>query len=282
MRRPMDLRGKKVLITGGASGIGYCTAREFAQKHAIPILIDINEDSLARAVAGLKDDGYKAYGYALDITDIDQVRALARELEMEGLGPEVLVNCAGLTLVCHTTTCEYEDWTRIINVNLFGTVNMVHTFLPAMLRRGYGHIANIGSIDGVIPVPGQAAYCGSKFAITGLTEVLHFDLKRCGIGVTLVLPGYVNTPMAQSLPVRDMSFDFKGSSLAIKAVAAVSNSPRRIAKHIVDAVVVDRFLVIPGWPSRLIYHFRRLFPGLATNAGHGTARFFDVLRRRLA
>ncbi|MHB8894661.1 MAG: SDR family NAD(P)-dependent oxidoreductase [Candidatus Geothermincolia bacterium] len=281
MRRPMDLRGKKVLITGAASGIGFSTAKEFARRQAVPILIDIDVAGLDTAVASLRDAGYQAYGYATDITDIIAVRARSRELEMEGLGPDVLVNCAGLTLVCHTTTCEYEDWTRIIDVNVMGTVNIVHTFLPAMIRRGYGHIANIGSIDGIIPVPGQAAYCGSKFAITGLTEVLHFDLKRDGIGVTLVLPGYVNTPMARALPVRDMNFEFKGSGLAIRAIAAFGNSPHRIARHIVDGVVHNRFLVIPGWPSRLIYHFKRLFPRLSTSAGLGTARFFDVLRRRL-
>ena len=151
-----------------------------------------------------------------------------------------------------------------------------------MMRRGSGHITNVGSIDGIIPVPGQAAYCGSKFAVTGLTEVLHYDLKQCGIGVTLVLPGYVNTPMAQAMPVRDMSFDFKGSSLAIRMVAAFGNSPKKIARHIADAVAYDRFLVIPGWPSRAIYHFKRLFPGLATSAGLGTARVFTVLRRHLA
>jgi NAD(P)-dependent dehydrogenase (short-subunit alcohol dehydrogenase family) len=279
MRHSIDLRGKKVLITGAASGIGRCTAREFAERQAIPVLVDVNADGLGEEVAELKAAGYDAHGYSLDITDVDAVRSLARELEMEGLSPDVVVNVAGLTLVCHVSQTTYEDFRRIIDVNLMGTVNIVHTFLPAMLRRGYGHVTNVGSIGGIIPVPGQTAYCASKFAVTGLTEVLYFDLRGCGIGVSLVCPGYVNTPMAQAKPVRDIPLEFKGSGLAMRLIAAFGNSPKRIARHIVQAVIYDKFLVIPGFPSRLIYHFKRLFPRLATNAGVSTARVYDMLRR---
>jgi len=176
----------------------------------------------------------------------------------------------------------YEDWTSLMSVNVMGTVNVVHTFLPAMLERGYGHITNVGSIDGIIPVPGQTAYCASKFAVTGLTEVLYFDLQQCGIGVTLVCPGYVNRPMAQAMPVRDMQFDFRGMGIAMRFIAAFSNSPKRIARHIVQAVAHDKFMVIPGFPSRLIYHFRRLFPRVAARAGLGTARVFERMHQRLA
>lgn len=276
----MELRGKRVLITGAASGIGLATAREFAQRRAVPILVDINAEGLAAEMEDLKRIGYESHGYTLDITDFDATLALRDELESRGLSPDVLVNVAGLTLVCHVGQTTHSDFKRIIDVNLMGTINIIMAFLPAMMERGYGHITNVSSIDGIIPVPGQTAYCASKFAITGFTEVLYFDLRQSGIGVTLMCPGYVNTPMAQAKPIRDLQLEFKGSGMAMNLLATFSNSPKRIARHIVLAVVEDKFLVIPGAPSRLFYHYRRLFPKIATKSGVWTARAYDYLRRR--
>lgn len=275
-----DLRDKHVLITGAASGIGLAVAREFSKRRAIPIILDINKSGIEKVVAELRGGGYEGYGFAADITDIQKLLKLREELDQKGLTPEILVNCAGLTLVCHISETTYEDWTKMIGVNVMGTINTIHTFLPAMLEKSQGHIVNISSIDGLIPIPGQAAYCASKFAVTGLTDVIHFDLKHRGVGVTLVCPGSVNTPMAQSMPVRDMPLEFPGSRHLMKLVEFVSSSPENIAREIANAVCSDKYLVIPGFPSRTFYRFRRLFPKLATKAGLVTSKVFDLIRRK--
>ena len=267
------------MITGGGSGIGLATAEILAEKGAVPILVDIDEHALDKALARLESKGFEAHGFQVDITDIEGVRGMARQLEDKGLTPEVLINCAGLTLVAHCSATEHEEWERIINVNLMGTIYMIETFLPAMEEKGYGHIVNIGSIDGLIPIPGQAPYCASKFAITGLTEVLYFDLRQYGIGVTLVCPGYVSTPMARSMPIKDMHTEFRGSGLLMRIFEAFSSTPQKIAEHVVEAVIYNKFLVIPGLPSRIIYHYRRLFPRLATSSGLVVARIFAWLRK---
>jgi short-subunit dehydrogenase len=131
----------------------------------------------------------------------------------------------------------------------------------------------------LIPIPGQAPYCASKFAVTGLTEVLYFDLRQHGIGVTLVCPGYVSTPMAKSMPIKDMHTEFRGSAMVKRILEAFSGTPQRIAEHVVEAVINNKFLVIPGLPSRIIYHYRRLFPRLATSSGLVVARMFAWLRK---
>ena len=279
MRNPMKLFGKRVLVTGAGSGIGLSTAREFAQRRSIPILVDINREALDTALGELRSGGYEAHAFQADVTDIERMRELSRELDERGLTPDVIVNVAGLTLIAHIRATTHEDWSRIIGVNVMGTVNTIDTFLPAMLERRSGHVVNVSSIDGIIPIPGQAAYCASKFAVTGMTEVLHYDLRHCGVGVTLVCPGYVDTPMAQSMPIRDMPLEFKGSGLVQSVFRFFSSQPERIAKHVAEAVAHDRFLVIPGFPSRMMYHYRRLFPRIATRSGIWTARVFDVLRR---
>lgn len=282
MKNRTRLEGSRVLVTGAGSGIGFSIAREVALRGAFPILADINEESLAEAVERLESMGLKGYPCVLDVTDLEKVKALRDRLAEEGMSPDVLVNCAGITLVAHVSATTYEDWSRMVELNLMGPVHIIDTFLPAMVARGSGHIVNIGSIDGLIPIPGQAPYCASKFAVSGFTEVLYFDLKSRGVGVTLVCPGSVSTPMARAMPIRDFPQRIGGEktmSFLWKIVESLSNSPERIAYHTADAIERGQFLVIPGFPSRMMWHYRRLFPRIATASGVGVAKIFDMLRR---
>ena len=279
MKKKTDIREKKVLITGGGSGIGLATAERLAEKGAVPIVVDIDRHSLNKALSSLEAEDIEAHGFRVDITDIEGVRGLAEELEEKGISPDILINCAGLTLVAHCSTTEHDEWERIINVNLMGTIYMIETFLPSMMEAGFGHIVNIGSIDGLIPIPGQAPYCASKFAITGLTEVLYFDLRQHGIGVSLVCPGYVSTPMTRSMPIKDMHTEFKGSGMVMRIFEVFSSTPQNIAEYVLESIINNKFLVIPGLPSRIIYHYRRLFPRLATSSGLVVARIFAWLRK---
>jgi short-subunit dehydrogenase len=281
MKKYLDIRGMKALVTGGGSGIGLATAAKLANKGALPILVDVNGDALDEALAELRDEGYEARGFRADVTDIKALQALAARLEKEGLSPDILVNCAGLTLIAHVSSVDHEEWNHIINVNLMGTIHAVETFLPAMMERGYGHIVNIGSIDGIIPIPGQSAYCASKFAVTGLSEVLYYDLKGNGVGVTLICPGFVKTPMANTQTIKDFPLHFKGAQLVERFLRLFGGPPYKVANHVVDAIIHNKFLVIPGLPSRFLSHYRRLFPRLATRSGLGVAKFFAWLRSKV-
>lgn len=275
------LLNKKVLITGGASGIGLCTAKEFAKFGAIPILLDINKSALDSAIDDFKSKGLTAYGFEANITDKNKLNELGAGLREQGLLPDILVNSAGITLVGHFNSHTEEDWERMFSINVMGTLNMIQTFLPHMEAKGMGHIVNIGSVDGLLPIPSQSAYCASKFAVTGLTEVLYFDLRGSGIGVTLVCPGFVKTPMAAAFPLRDINVDFKWAKPAFKMMDSISSTPENIANHIVDAVIKDKYLVIPGLPSRAFYWFRRHFPTLATKAGFSASKWFNLARKLL-
>ncbi len=281
MKERHDLRGEKALVTGGASGIGFAIARELAGRGAVPILLDLNQDALDGALEALRRKGYEAWGYKADVTRIEELREVKERLEAQGSSPDILVNCAGITLIAHVTATEHEEWRRIIDVNLMGTVNAVETFLPAMVERGHGHVVNIGSIDGIIPIPGQSAYCASKFAVTGLTEVLYYDLRQSGVGVTLVCPGYVRTPLASTSTLKDLPLHFKGAKALERFLKVFGSSPSKVARRVVGAMARGRFLVIPGLPSRVFYHYRRLFPRLATRSGLWVAGLFAWWRKNL-
>jgi short-subunit dehydrogenase len=281
MRNRLDIKGKNALVTGGGSGIGLAIAAKLANKGAVPILLDRSRDSLDKALEELRDEGYRVYGLQADVTSIEELRLVKDELDEEGLSPDILVNCAGITLIAHVSATEHEEWKRIIDINLMGTINTIEVFLPSLVERGYGHVVNIGSIDGIIPIPGQSAYCASKFAVTGLTEVLYYDLKHNGVGVTLVCPGYVKTPLASTSTIKDFPLHFKGAQLVERFLELFGGPPRKVANHTVDAIVRNEFLVIPGLPSRILYHYRRLFPRLATRSGLGVAKFFAWLRSKV-
>lgn len=274
-----DWKDLKVLVTGGGSGIGLSIAAEVAARGAVPLLVDINPRALSAAEKELRVAGHEVHAFHVDVTDIDAVRRLRDELQRRHLAPDVLVNCAGVTLVAHVTSTEHEEWKRIIDVNLMGTVNVIETFLPTLLEKGGGHILNVGSIEGLVPIPGQSAYCASKFAVTGMSEVLYYDLKPRGIGVTLVCPGYVNTPMTRSHPVKDLPVRFRGWEKVSRILEIFSSRPEKIASRALDGMEKGRFLIIPGSPSRFFYHYRRLFPRLAAYSGVAIGRLYERLRR---
>ncbi|MBC7247611.1 MAG: SDR family NAD(P)-dependent oxidoreductase [Actinobacteria bacterium] len=271
--------GKLALVTGGASGIGLAIARALAARGTVPLLVDRDPDALQGALRELRAQGLQVQGFEVDVTGSAAVKGLREQLRAKGLVPDMLINCAGVTLVAHASATDLEEWNRIIGVNLMGTVNVVETFLPDLLERGAGHIVNIGSIDGLVPMPGLSAYCASKFAVTGMSEVLYYDLKSQGIGVTLVCPGYVNTPMSRAHPVKDLPIRFRGWRFVSRLLELFSSSPEKIAARTLKGVEKGRFLVIPGFPSRLMYLYRRFFPRLASSSGVAVARLYDRLRR---
>ena len=281
MRNRMDIKGKKALVTGGGSGIGYAIAAKLANRGAEPILLDMNQESLDKALAELRGEGYRAFGFQANVTSRDELHRVRDELEVRGLDPDILVNCAGITLIAHFSATDHDEMQRIIDVNLMGTINIIETFLPSMIERRSGHIVNIGSIDGIIPIPGQSAYCASKFAVTGFSEVLYYDLRGNGVGVTLVCPGYVKTPLANTSTIKDLPLHFIGARLVERFLLSLGGSPRKVAHQVVDAITRNRFLVIPGLPSKIIYHYHRLFPRLATRSGLGVAKFFAWWRKKV-
>lgn len=232
----MDIRGKRALITGGGSGIGFAIAARLANKGAELILLDMNQDSLDKALVELRGEGYRVHGFQANVTSIESLRMIKDELGAKGLSPDILVNCAGITLIAHFSATDHDEMQRIIDVNLMGTINTIETFLPHMTEQRSGHIVNIGSIDGFIPIPGQSAYCASKFAVTGFSEVLYYDLRGNGVGVTLVCPGYVKTPLANTSTIKDLPLHFKGARLVERFLLSLGGSPRKVAHQVVDAI----------------------------------------------
>jgi NAD(P)-dependent dehydrogenase (short-subunit alcohol dehydrogenase family) len=192
------LHGKVVLITGGSSGIGRATALRLAGCGARLALAARNREALdevARAAAAL---GAEALAVPTDVTDAEQVRrAVTAAVERFG-GLDVLLCSAGLSMRAYFEGSRLEALERVMRVNFFGTLYATHFALPHVKRRR-GSLVAISSLTGKRGIPSYAVYGASKFAIQGLYESLRVELRRDGVHVGVVSPGFVDTPLRENV-----------------------------------------------------------------------------------
>jgi short-subunit dehydrogenase len=255
-----DLRGKTVLVTGAAGGIGRATAIAFARQGSRLALVDIDGDRLSETEAELLALGVECRSFVLDVASEDQVRELASSAEAQYGGIDVLVNVAGVGVAGDIADTTLDDWRWILGVNLSGPINTINVFLPGMIERGSGHVVNIASVGGLIGVPGLGAYCTTKFALVGLSEALSHEARERNVGVTVVCPGLTNTGIYERMRYRGVSRE-KAVRL-FGPLARRCMSSEKTAELIVRAVKSDRFLLVTTAHGMFGYCAKRLSPGL--------------------
>lgn len=183
------LKGKSILITASASGIGRASALRMAAEGARVIATDIDEAALGTLCT---QPGIVAR--SLDVTDTASIQKLAAELE----GVDVLINCAGFVATGSVLACSPEDWARSFAINVTSCFEMIRSFLPGMLDRGGGSIVNIASIvSSLKAAPNRCSYGATKAAVIGLTKSVAVDFVNRGIRCNAVCPGTVDTASLQ-------------------------------------------------------------------------------------
>ena len=200
----LDLRNRRAVVTGGASGIGLAVAKRLAASGAKVALWDRDEQALAGANEKLDRS---AVTQAIDVTDANAVDRAARSLVHELGGIDVLVCSAGITGP-NTTTWEYpvDAWREVFDVNVHGLFYCNRAFVPPMLANGYGRIVNIASVAGKEGNPNAAAYSASKAAVIGLTKSLGKELARTGVRVNCVTPAAVRTAIFDQMTPQHIDF----------------------------------------------------------------------------
>lgn len=189
-------RWKTVWITGASSGIG----RELAR------LLDGNSCHIAASarsvgkLAALQDESLSVKAYPLDVTDAETVSSTVDQIEWD-MGPiDLAVLSAGVWTMMRSDDIDLEAVRAGVEVNYLGVVNAVHALVPRMLERGRGHIAIVASVAGYRGLPKSVAYGPTKAALINLAETLRTELEPRGITISLVNPGFVDTPMTQGNP----------------------------------------------------------------------------------
>jgi NAD(P)-dependent dehydrogenase (short-subunit alcohol dehydrogenase family) len=253
--------GRRCLVTGAASGIGRASAAAVAARGAELYLTDVDAVGLERAAAEITAAGGRvAFSRALDIRDHEAVVAMAADVHAAHGSMDVVMNVAGVSTWGTIDRLEHEDWRQMIDVNLVGPISVLECFVPAMIEAGRGgHIVNVSSAAGLFGLPWHAAYSASKFGLRGVSEVLRFDLRRHRIGVSLVCPGAVRTPLVGSVKIVGVDRDNPTIAKLVARFERHAVSPERVAEKIIEGVEKNRYMVFTSADIRVGYWVQRKF-----------------------
>jgi NAD(P)-dependent dehydrogenase (short-subunit alcohol dehydrogenase family) len=253
--------GRVAVVTGAASGIGRATALELARRGAALALCDVDEVGLERTSQELRDIAGRLLTERVDVTHEAEIARFAARVESELGVADLIVNSAGIVVVGRFLDTPLADWDRLLDVNVKGCVRVCRAFLPAMLARGRGgHVVNVASAAAFTTIADLSAYGASKHALVGLCQGLTEELFEDGIGVSLVCPGFVDTPIASHLEVRgprDVSAERERLSGFLRARGL---SAARVAERIVNAAERGQSIVTVGVEARFLRSLSRLAP----------------------
>jgi NAD(P)-dependent dehydrogenase (short-subunit alcohol dehydrogenase family) len=267
-REPRSLSGKVVVVTGGGRGIGAATAAALVREGAKVAIADLDLDVAKETAAALEPN---AVAFQLDVTDRPAFTAFLDQVERE-MGPVyALVNNAGIMPLNRIDEESDRTTAAQIAVNLFAVIHGTKEAVRRMKPRGTGHVVNVSSAAGKIPVSGAATYAATKFGVSGFTESLNIELKGTGVEVSCVYPAIVKTELSAGLKQN-------------KGVRSVT--PEEVAEAIVDALKEPRLYVFvprslgtsvrtgPLIPRRVGEWLNRVLGGerMLTDAMHTQAR----------
>ena len=270
MDHTRDFSGKNVYISGGSSGIGLAAAELFASLEANVFVFSVDgEKALSEAISQIehsrKSPDQRFEAAVLDVSDHEEVnRTLNRAVDSFGT-PYVLINSAGIGGGVYFEKLSYERFDKTIKVNLYGTRNTVAALLPSMKQCG-GYIVNVASMSGLINFIGYTAYGTSKFAVVGFSEALRSELKHLGIFVSVLCPPQVATPLLEKTD-KDKPPETKriNDNAGVLPVGQVVN-------EMLEGMLRDKFIIIPGKKARLFHLIDRVLPRLRERITDGIIR----------
>ena len=251
--------GKRCFLTGAASGIGRATALKLAAQGAELFLTDRNAEGLAETVADARALGATVSAHrALDISNYDEVAAFAADVHGAHEAMDVVMNIAGVSAWGTVSHLTHQHWESMVSINLMGPIHVIETFVPPMVAAGRGgHLVNVSSAAGLVALPWHAAYSASKYGLRGLSEVLRFDLARHRIGVSVVVPGAVKTPLVQTVEIAGVDREHPQVRKWVDRFSGHAISPEAVADKILRGVVRNRYLVYTSTDIRALYAFKR-------------------------
>ena len=248
----MDFKNKVVLITGASSGIGKQTAIEFAKLGSSIILVARRKNKLEQVENELKQFNVNTLVCACDVSKKDQVEKMSKIVFQKFNSIDILVNNAGFAIYGLVSDLSINEIESQMETNYFGMIYCVKNFLPLMLKKKSGHIVNVASVGASFSVPGVSSYCATKFAMLGFSEGLKHELYGTGVGLTVVSPIMVRTPLFEHPSFTNFS----------KFSTGVSLSSETVAKTIIKASNSSRLEIVVPSVARAAIWFKQTFPFL--------------------
>ena len=252
------LTAKVAVITGGASGIGFATARRLASRGVRLVLADIEESALDRAVTELAATGTAVEGVICDVGDLKAVQHLADTAFEKMGGVHIVFHNAGVAVGGPIAEMKHSDWEWTMRVNLWGPIHGVEAFTQRMIAQGQGgHILFTASFAGLVPNVGLGPYCVSKYGVVALAEVLRRELRAYDIGVSVLCPMRVATNIEHS--ERNRPDELGGPEASPPVLDQGEDNPNLagrvlnvddVAAQVVNAIVANRLYILPHEESR--------------------------------
>jgi NAD(P)-dependent dehydrogenase (short-subunit alcohol dehydrogenase family) len=248
------LEGQVVVITGGAGGIGSALALECARAGLDVVLADVDERGMREVAAEVAKHGRRCVCVATDVRSADSFQALLERTLAEFGRCDVMVNNAGVFHAAPLVETSAQQYQRLIDINIGGVVHGSRIFGAHFVRQGHGHIVNTASAAGLFPVPGMSAYSLTKYGVVGYSLQLRWELAAHGVGVTVLCPGVVKTPITTREGVgfkpEEAAKMIEGApnphGLARKAVRAIARN-RPMVRYGSDAYMLSLLRLAPAW-----------------------------------
>lgn len=247
--------GRRVFITGGASGLGRALALKCAERGERVCIGDIHRAHLAQTEAELSSMG-EALALPCDVTQDGDLWAAAAELEERWGGVDIVYNNAGVAHAGPLESTSLEDWNWALEINLLGVVRGCKAFLPGFKRQGHGHFVNMASMAALLELPYMSVYNVSKAGVVKLSETLKLEFERDNIQVSVVCPYFVKTRLTESMRAPQSLIQ-----VVEKHFERSSQTAEEVADYILEAVDRQRFWIIPHARERYLWYLKCCLPG---------------------
>lgn len=265
-----SFNNKVALITGASSGIGEAIALALAGEGAKLELVARDRERLEQVRARCKALGAQTFVHFADVADEAQMQQVADAVHARHPAIDILVNNAGVVMGGFTWEVETADWRRLHDINVMGVVHGIRAFVPKMIeRRQGGHVVNVSSVSGLVGTRGMGTYSASKFAVIGLSESLRMELHRHKIGVSVICPGYVKTPIQSKVKMVGTLSSPESLARVDKEFSKTTLTPEAVAVRTLRAIRGNEFIASIGREAVLVRTLKRWAPSLLERALRG-------------
>ena len=250
-------KGLVIVITGGSSGLGKVLADRLVRAGANLALVARDSSKLAGIrgeLSALCTASQRVEVFSCDVSEHAEVKKTMQVIADSVGMPDMLINSAGILREGYFEKVPLSTFHEVMDINYFGTLNCIKAVMPFFRKKGKGRIINISSLGGRIGTFGYAAYCSSKFAVTGLSDVLRCEFKPLNIKIHLVCPGEFESPMVDELNT------YRSEENRVVAQTVPVMTADAVADEVIRGIEKDRYLIIPGVTARFLEMTGRWFP----------------------
>jgi short-subunit dehydrogenase len=258
----MRVSEKVFVVTGGGNGIGRGVVLQLLAQGAKVAAMDLSAEGLKETSDLAKSE--RLTTHQVNIADLGQVLKSKEEINAAHGPVDGVINVAGIIQpFVRVNDLNFDQIKKVMDVNFYGLLHVTKSFLPELISRPEAHIANVSSMGGFVPVPGQSIYGASKAAVKLLTEALHSELQGTSVGVTTIFPGAVSTNIALNSEI--MSAEAMKEMVAKAGTERKTTTVEEAAKAIIEGIEKKSFHVLIGQDAKTMYLLSRLFPEKAAN-----------------